>query len=169
MCSENGLAFAPSVVHVDFEETVMKLIENMFPSAVLKCCRFHLGQSWWRKIQSLGLSNDYKDRESDIGKWLMMIFELPFIPHEEIEDTFVEAVMSEATVDARCTKFADYLTDKYVTQGSRFPTSLWVEPPSDARRTTNGPVISLSLTMRNLFVASVYFCISGCHFANTNC
>jgi hypothetical protein len=145
LCSENGLAFAPSVVHVDFEETVMKLIENMFPSAVLKCCRFHLGQSWWRKIQSLGLSNDYKDRESDIGKWLMMIFELPFIPHEEIEDTFVEAVMSEAPVDARCTKFADYLTDKYVTQGSRFPTSLWVEPPSDARRTTNGPVISLSL------------------------
>ena len=87
MCSENGLVFAPSVVHVDFEWTVMKLIENIFPSAILNCCRFHLGQSWWRKIQSLGLSNDYKDRESDIGKWLIMIFGLPFIPHEEIEDT----------------------------------------------------------------------------------
>jgi hypothetical protein len=36
LCSENGLAFAPSVVHVDFEETVVKLIENIFPSAVLK-------------------------------------------------------------------------------------------------------------------------------------
>ena len=33
VCSENGLAFAPSVVHVDFEWTVMKLIENIFPSA----------------------------------------------------------------------------------------------------------------------------------------
>jgi hypothetical protein len=29
-----------------------------------------------------------------------MIFGLPFIPHEDIEDTFVEAVMSEAPVDA---------------------------------------------------------------------
>jgi hypothetical protein len=47
----------------------MKLIENIFPSAILKCCRFHLGQSWWRKILSLGLRNDYSDRESDIGKW----------------------------------------------------------------------------------------------------
>ena len=47
---------------------------------------------------------------------------------------FVEAVMSEAPVDAWCTKFADYLTDNYVTQESR-----WAEPPSDARRTTNGP------------------------------
>jgi len=43
LCSENGSAFAPSVVHVDFEKTVMKLIESMFPSAVLKCCRFYLG------------------------------------------------------------------------------------------------------------------------------
>jgi hypothetical protein len=33
VCSENGLVFAPSVVHVDFEWTVMKLIENIFPSA----------------------------------------------------------------------------------------------------------------------------------------
>jgi hypothetical protein len=63
-----------------------------------------------------------------------MIFGLPFIPHEEIEETFVEAVMSETPVDARCTKFADYLTDNYVTQESR-----WAEPPSDARPTTNGP------------------------------
>jgi hypothetical protein len=38
-----------------------------------------------------------------------MIFGLPFIPHEEIENTFVEAVMSEAPVDARCTKVADCL------------------------------------------------------------
>jgi hypothetical protein len=59
--------------------------------------------------------------KSDIGKWLFMIFGLPFIPHEEIEDTFVEVVMSEAHVDARCTKFADYLADNYVTQESRFP------------------------------------------------
>jgi hypothetical protein len=36
-----------------------------------------------------------------------MIFGLPFIPYEEIEDTFVEAAMSEAPVDARCSKFAD--------------------------------------------------------------
>jgi len=41
--------------------------------------------------------------------------------------------MSEAPVDARCTKFADYLTDNYVTQESIFPPSLWAEPPSDAR------------------------------------
>jgi hypothetical protein len=45
----------------------------------VKCCRFHLGQSWWRKIQSLSLSNEYKDKESDIGKWLLMTFGIMFI------------------------------------------------------------------------------------------
>ena len=26
----------------------------------IKCCRFHLGQTWWRKIHNLDLSCDYK-------------------------------------------------------------------------------------------------------------
>jgi hypothetical protein len=34
----------------------------------LKRCRFHLAQSWFRKIQKLGLSNDYKDKTSNNGK-----------------------------------------------------------------------------------------------------
>ena len=41
--------------------------------------------------------------------------------------------------DARCKLFADYPTDNYVSQDSRFPPHLWAEPPSDTRRTTNGP------------------------------
>jgi hypothetical protein len=30
-----------------------------------KACRFHLGQAWYRKIQNLWLSKEYKDPESD--------------------------------------------------------------------------------------------------------
>jgi len=63
---------------------------------------------------------------------------LPFSDCFWLNLTDFGCVMSEAPLDARCTKFADYLTDKYVTQESRFPPSLWAEPPSDARRTTNG-------------------------------
>jgi hypothetical protein len=34
----------------------------MWPNVTLKGCRFHLAQSWFRKIQKLGLPNDYKDK-----------------------------------------------------------------------------------------------------------
>jgi hypothetical protein len=82
---------------------------------------FHLGQSWWRKIQSLGLSNEYKDKESDIGKWLLMTFGLHFVSSDSIEYIFAEVIMSEAPSDSRCTSYADYLTVNYITQESKFP------------------------------------------------
>jgi hypothetical protein len=30
-----------------------------FPNSTINCCRFHLGQSWWRRIQAVGLSVEY--------------------------------------------------------------------------------------------------------------
>lgn len=139
MCTERGFLLTPSVIHVDFEDTVMKMVHTIFPTTSVKCCRFHLGQSWWRKIQALGLSNEYKDKECEIGKWLVKVFGLPFLPSDQIEEAFAEDVMSDAPTDSRCVQFADYLTDVYVTHESRFPPDVWSEPPSLAKRTTNGP------------------------------
>ena len=47
--------------------------------------------------------------------------------------------MSDSPSDGRCTKFADYLTENYVTNDSRFPPKLWAEKPSANKCTTNGP------------------------------
>jgi hypothetical protein len=46
--------------HLDFEERMHTVMREMFPEAVIKSCRFHLGQTWWRKIQNLGLAKEYK-------------------------------------------------------------------------------------------------------------
>ena len=34
---------------------------------------------------------------------------------------------------------SDYLTDTYITPGSKFPPILWAEEPSKSKRTDNGP------------------------------
>jgi hypothetical protein len=39
----------------------------------VKECRFHLGQSWWRKIQSLGLSKQYGKKDSEVSQILKKI------------------------------------------------------------------------------------------------
>jgi len=57
----------------------------VLPETDIKGCRFHLGQAWYRKIQVLGLATDYKDRSSDISKWLAQFFDMPFLPSEEME------------------------------------------------------------------------------------
>jgi hypothetical protein len=45
----------------------------------------------------------------DIRKWLSLFFGLLFLPPEQIEECFVEDIMSEAPTDNRCVKFADYV------------------------------------------------------------
>jgi hypothetical protein len=42
-------------------------VTNLFPDVVIKSCRFHLGQAWWRKIQALGLAKEYKKSVTDIS------------------------------------------------------------------------------------------------------
>jgi hypothetical protein len=67
-CSERGFTFEPCIIHVDFEVAMLKYFKQMFPTTKIQCCRFHLGQSWWRKVQKLGLSKEYKEKDCDISK-----------------------------------------------------------------------------------------------------
>lgn len=137
ICSSKNLVIKVPVIHVDFEYAMYKILIEIFFDAKIKFCRFHLGQAWWRKIQSLGLSLEYKDNDSEIGKWLKSFFGLHFLEPADVEECFVEDLMTIAPQDERCVKFADYLVDNYLTAESKYPPSLWAETPSTNKRTTN--------------------------------
>ena len=61
--SEQGLSFQPEKINLDFEIAAHSALRASFPNATPLCCRFHLGQAWYRNIQKLGL-----DTDSEIGK-----------------------------------------------------------------------------------------------------
>jgi hypothetical protein len=50
ICSKSGKVISCKNFDVDFEFSVHNVIKEYFPDCVLKCCRFHIGQAWWRKI-----------------------------------------------------------------------------------------------------------------------
>ena len=92
-CHERKLK--PAVMHIDFERALHNGITSCFPDTQIDCCRFHLGQNWWRKIQSLGLSKVYMDKSSEEGKWLSKFYGLSFLPPEYVEDSFIEDINHE--------------------------------------------------------------------------
>jgi hypothetical protein len=57
-CRERNLVLQPEVFHIDFEYAMRIAILTKFPNSTISCCRFHLGQSWWRKIQAVGFNAD---------------------------------------------------------------------------------------------------------------
>ena len=102
MCSARNLQLEVQTMHVDFEYQMLTVLKGIFLNAVIKCCRFHLGQAGWRKIQNLGLSTQYKSNSSEIGQWLKLSFGLHFVNPSDVEDAFINELMSVAPQDERC-------------------------------------------------------------------
>jgi len=66
----------PAVVFADFETAIHNAVTTVWSDLEVKACHFHLGQSWWRKIQSLGLSRQYGKKDSEVSQFLKKIFGL---------------------------------------------------------------------------------------------
>lgn len=90
-------------------------IESYFnrPNCELKYCRFHLAQSWFRRIQTSQslLREKYNKSKNDIGKWLKCFSALALFLPDLISDVFTE-LMAIAAADDEAV--ADCIGDTYV-------------------------------------------------------
>lgn len=133
----NDATLDSKILHLDFEKQAHEAAKEVIPNVTLKGCLFHLKQSWWRKIQELGLANDYRDQESAIGKFLKSTFGLPFLDYVDIFESFAFDVMLDAPADERVDPYLDYLMKTYMTSLSLFPPTLWASSDFKLKRTTN--------------------------------
>ena len=112
-------------IMLDFEVAMIKAIKGEFKNCKLKCCKFHLGQSWWRKIKELGLAKEYKQKHSKKGRWLRRVFGLSLLPHDMAEEVFS---LYTLTYKHPCTKmktFIKYIKKNYVNTNAQFPPCMW--------------------------------------------
>lgn len=134
-CEEYELHFNPKHITVDFEIALQNAVRSSWPSVHVRGCRFHLSQAWWRKIQQLGLSQEYKNETSEAGKWLHWVFGLSMLDAGQVEDAFVEDLMSIQPPNVE--EFSNYLVENYIDSSSSFPPSLWASSSTSSERTTN--------------------------------
>ena len=59
----NGQHISPEEIMTDFELTLVQSLELEFPGARIHGCYFHFAQCLWRKVQRLGLVEEYKEDE----------------------------------------------------------------------------------------------------------
>lgn len=137
VCDDINIKLQPATIVADFEQSIHKAVKQVWPTSSIIGCRFHITQAWWRKIQSLGLSSEYKDINSEIGKWLHWVFGLTFICPHEVGDAFVEDLMSTIPANLAVTSFADYLTSNFIESDATFPPEIWASDTVTSERTTN--------------------------------
>lgn len=136
-CQKLNLNFNPRIVYADFERAIHAAIIQVFPYAKIKGCRFHLGQSWWRKIQKIGLAAEYS-KDNDVGQYLRYIFGLPFLNPTDVGECFAIDFGEILPAEHQAVQqFADYLVDNYISEEADFPPEMWAENSSSLQRTTN--------------------------------
>lgn len=137
ICIKSDLVFEPETVTIDFEQAIHNGVKSVWPTVNIVGCRFHLSQAWWRKIQNLGLSSEYKNEESDVGKWLKSTFGLQYLDASEVGDCLAIDLAENQPIDPRVTQYVDYLVDNYVSEEARFSPEIWACKTHIMTRSTN--------------------------------
>ena len=112
--------FFPAIVYADFETAVHNAVTTVWPGLEVKACRFHLGQSWWRKIQSVGLSKQNGEKDYEVNQFLKKISGLSLWPPVKVCDCFALEILSNLPNDKRVEQFCDYLLENYIEAHSTF-------------------------------------------------
>ena len=77
----------------------------MFDGPVIHGCAFHFFQALWQKVPELGLQTLYCKRDSAYK--LLKVFALPFLPYEDIKETF-DKLSGKAGLIGPVREFMDY-------------------------------------------------------------
>lgn len=72
---------------VDFEKAAINAASKTFQNSMVHGCFFHLGQSFWRHIQSIGLQQKYQT-DSQFAWKLKHLLALAFVPCTNVIDAF---------------------------------------------------------------------------------
>ena len=152
LCTQNDVTFTPRAISVDFERAMINVIQAMLPNTRISACRFHLGQSFWRKIQEYGLSPLYKNKDTEESKWLTKCFGLSFLEPVDAGYAFAEDIMNdEMPENSDCERFANYLTNNYIDTTASFPPELWAATPNDDVIRTNNAAESFHAHLNGQF------------------
>jgi len=113
-------------IYADFETAIHNAVTKVRRGLEFKACRFHSGQSWWRKMQSLGLSKQYGREDSEGSQFLKKIFGLSLLPLAEVCNCLALEFLSNLPNDTRVEQFCDYMLGNFYSCRLQFSSSCLV-------------------------------------------
>ncbi|KAG0425751.1 hypothetical protein DMUE_6013 [Dictyocoela muelleri] len=76
--------FSAKYILFDMEKATINYFKKCFLKNSVLICLFHLGQAWWRSIQTNEMSTDYK-KMRNIRNSVRQLASLTFIPKTDVD------------------------------------------------------------------------------------
>ena len=101
---------SPRSIMIDFEIASRNALQDIFPDATIQGCFYHLSQAIYRKVQSIGLQQEYQTN-LDLSLKIRMLAALAFVPVDDIVESF-EHLADSMPDEAQ--PITDYFEDTYI-------------------------------------------------------
>jgi hypothetical protein len=131
-----GVRFAPSSVQVDYEQAVIRAIEDELPETRIRGCYFHFAQSLWRKIQELGLEKLYRTDDS-VRMFVRRIVALSFLPVNAITVIWTLLCARAPRQFTGIPEYILYAEQTWISGNALFPKQIWNQYDNMGPRTNN--------------------------------
>lgn len=92
-----GKIINPKCIQIDFEIGMIVAIRESFDNPLVKGCLFHFGLAIWRKVQNIGISDDYKN-DIKIQETVRRICALALVPINYIDECWT-IIYGEAPIN----------------------------------------------------------------------
>ena len=120
--TEKNISSSPSSILIDFEQSMINAINDVFPQALVKGCHFHYAENIWKKVKKYNLAK--LSKEENIRRQIVNIIALPLVPPYEV-DNCMEKIMGElCNYDSKLDKLIDYVVKNYI-EDARFSLRTW--------------------------------------------
>ena len=114
ICVQHDLILDPRVITVDFEQSCLKSLQNVFPGCEVKGCNFHFKKCIFRKIIDLGWQQQYYESSIDDPYSIAALYQktcaLAFVPVSNINQLWCAIIYDFDRVPG-AHQFFDYVTD----------------------------------------------------------
>lgn len=104
--------FNPNTITIDFETATIQAIKDVFPNTQISGCNYHFNQSLWRKVQDIGLVEEYRDNE-EIRLNIRMCSALSLIPLQNIDEGWL-IIMENSPNNEKLKIFHDYFVEQWL-------------------------------------------------------
>ncbi|KAF7685046.1 hypothetical protein CDIK_4205 [Cucumispora dikerogammari] len=116
----------PKYILLDFEIAAINAARETFPHSKVQGCLFHFGQSLWKKLQNLSLSQKYKN-DKNFNQTVRMLLNLAFVPPVDVIKQYSSIIkIYKKTENKELQKFLKYFENTYV--GSVEQDNIYKEP-----------------------------------------
>ena len=122
-CHAKNIALQPHSVTMDFEAAMISATRQEFPIASIHGCLFHFTQALWRKIQVLGLQQEYTENER-MQDCFRQYMALAFLPIDDVPLAFARVADNGDGLHPAFQDFMDYVHQQWI-DNTNIPLLLW--------------------------------------------